>query len=177
MPENENENETAPPEGGEGEIRDPNIKRIRDENEQLRKDLAELRRGQAFEKAGLPDTPMAQFFAENYKGDLTPEAIKAEAARVGLTLAAAAAGATPPPPASTAAEQTGAQVSDLLAGETLPPGEQSTPDPQRAGLDTFNERMKNGEERERASVGFFDQVFEAASKGDQRVLTERRGGE
>ena len=58
------------------------------ELEQLRTQLAEsetqrqsLARDRAFTDAGLPNVPELELFRASYQGDLTPEAIKAEAAK------------------------------------------------------------------------------------------------
>ncbi len=47
--------------------------------------LADMAREKAFRDVGLaPDDPMAKFFAEKYDGDMTVEAITAEALKVGV---------------------------------------------------------------------------------------------
>jgi hypothetical protein len=53
--------------------------------DKLQAELDVLRREQAFDKARLPDdVPGINFFRENYKGDLSPEAIKEAAAQHGF---------------------------------------------------------------------------------------------
>jgi hypothetical protein len=53
-----------------------------------------LKREMAFTKAGVSyEDPKAKYFVEGYKGEMTPEAIKAEALTIGLI------GETPAPPA------------------------------------------------------------------------------
>lgn len=54
------------------------------ELDQLRKELAARDRDLAFTRVGLPDTPMAEFFRANYQGDPSEEAIRTEAATLGL---------------------------------------------------------------------------------------------
>ena len=55
------------------------------ESDKLRAELDVLRREQAFDRAKLPDdVPGINFFRENYKGDLSPEAIKEAAAQHGF---------------------------------------------------------------------------------------------
>ncbi len=41
-------------------------------------------RDTAFAKAGIPDSPLGEMFRDGYKGDLTPDAIKARALELGL---------------------------------------------------------------------------------------------
>lgn len=54
---------------------------------------AALERKLMFSEAGLADHPMRDYLVDGYKGEMTKEAIQAEAARLGIPLG----GATPPP--------------------------------------------------------------------------------
>lgn len=54
------------------------------ENQRLQAELDRQSRDLAFTKVGLPSTPMATFFQENYKGDNSEEAIRTRAAELGL---------------------------------------------------------------------------------------------
>ena len=63
---------------------DPNIRRELREGRQVRLELTQAKealatrdRADAFRRAGVPDDERGQFFAEAYKGDTTPEAVKA----------------------------------------------------------------------------------------------------
>jgi hypothetical protein len=85
------------------------------EADKLEAELAVIRREAAFDKARLPDdVPGIKFFRDNYKGDLTPEAIAEAAAQHGFIqpatdvtadraaqqrIAQSAAGVTDVPPA------------------------------------------------------------------------------
>lgn len=54
------------------------------ELQRLQKELADRDRDLAFTRVGLPATPMAEFFRSNYTGDPSEEAIRAQAAELGL---------------------------------------------------------------------------------------------
>lgn len=101
--------------------------------DQLEAELNVLRREAAFDKARLPDdVPGINFFRENYKGDLSPEAIKEAAAQHGFIqpaadvndardaqqrMASSAAGVTPVP-------QTDWQAGMREAAERAPKGQE-----------------------------------------------------
>lgn len=67
-------------------------------------EAAQLRRELAIERAQLPDTPLKELFLKAYDGDVTPEAIRAEAERYGVLQATPAAAAPEPVPSVPAAE-------------------------------------------------------------------------
>lgn len=54
------------------------------ELQRLQAELAARDRDLAFTRVGLPETPMAEFFRKNYDGDPSEEAIRTEAALLGL---------------------------------------------------------------------------------------------
>lgn len=89
-------------------------------------ELDELRRERAFDKADLPDVPGMSFFRENYRGEMTEEAIKAEAAKHGL-LAQTSQVEQEQQQAERAAQQRIAQATS----SSLPP----PPESWQAGLD------------------------------------------
>ena len=79
---------------------DPNIRSQIRQNAQLTADLeaeratrTSLERRAAFAEAGLADVPHRELFEKSYEGEMTAEAIRAEAEKYGLT------GAQTPPPA------------------------------------------------------------------------------
>lgn len=80
-------------------------------NKELRDEVAEgqtIRKENAFLKAGLPDTPMANFYRDHYAGDIDDAAIKAGAIDLGII---------PPLDAATQAEVAGiAGQSQALVG-------------------------------------------------------------
>lgn len=70
---------------------DPNIRKQLGRARAAEKERDEaVQRAQAAERelalhrAGIPDTPLGQFFAQSYNGDLSPEAIKTKATELGL---------------------------------------------------------------------------------------------
>jgi hypothetical protein len=64
------------------------IKKLEGENQQLKDEgpgVEALQRENAFLKAGIDlDAPMSEYFIKGYDGDLDADAIKAEAAKVGV---------------------------------------------------------------------------------------------
>lgn len=57
--------------------------------EELQAQLAELQRREMFRDAGIPINDQTKYFVNGYNGELTPEAIKAEAVRAGFIESAA----------------------------------------------------------------------------------------
>lgn len=88
------------------------------------KDRADaLQRQLDFAKAGIPlDHPMTDYLVAGYKGEATPEAIKAEAQRLGILQATQEAQTTAP--ANPAADQaaTFARMAEATTGQTVPAG-------------------------------------------------------
>lgn len=88
------------------------LRKAAKENDDNKARIAALERREAFARAGVPlDHPATDYLIRGYQGDLTPEAIKVEAVKLGVIAAstatpeeiaahgnaqAAAAGATPP---------------------------------------------------------------------------------
>lgn len=54
------------------------------EVQRLQEELSRRDRDLAFTRVGLPETPLAAFFRDNYDGDASEEAIRAKAADLGL---------------------------------------------------------------------------------------------
>lgn len=166
MPENENENETQDT---------PAIAELRQRAEQaaqFEKDLAKRDREVAFLRAGIDtDTKLGKLFLGSYDGDLTPDAIKAEAKELGITPAG-----SPPPPSGegeglTPEEKKASEERARLAagsqddGYTPPPG-----DPAAEGLAEFHRRIDKGTRREEAAAEFVSRQIDAAVRGDERVI-------
>ena len=59
----------------------------------------------AVERAGIPESPMRDFFLQNYQGPTDPEAIKAEAEKLGLFGTSAAPAASGPTEQEMAAQR------------------------------------------------------------------------
>ena len=96
----------------------------------------ELERRLAFTEAKLPDTPMAAYFAEHYSGDATPDAIREEAAKLGLIQ----------PPDQEQTEQVGQldQFSQAAAGAPpVPP-----PGNEEQMWQEFTDALRKGEDSE-----------------------------
>jgi alkanesulfonate monooxygenase SsuD/methylene tetrahydromethanopterin reductase-like flavin-dependent oxidoreductase (luciferase family) len=66
----------------------PDIKELRERAErasQLERENADLKRREVFRKAGVdPDAKQAKYLFEGYKGELDPDAIRAEALEIGV---------------------------------------------------------------------------------------------
>lgn len=61
------------------------LRRAKKAKEKAERELAQLRRERAFAKAGIdPDDPRTAYFVKGYDGDITPEAIRAEAIQAGF---------------------------------------------------------------------------------------------
>lgn len=61
------------------------LRRAEKAADKAKKELEAIKAEQAFFKAGLnPDDPKVKYFRKGYEGDLTPEAIKAEALAAGF---------------------------------------------------------------------------------------------
>lgn len=112
-------------------------RKLKKENESLKARLAELERGQALRDAGLdPKDPKVEYFAKAYDGELTAEAVKKEAERIGLISPQA-----PPPPPSDTPEgqqtlQTQQRIADAAGGATPPTSGLAAL--QQEQLDAFN---------------------------------------
>ncbi len=99
------------------------------QTEKARADAAEKQL--AFAKAGVPlaqdpanPNPMVDYFVNGYQGDLTPEAIRAEAARLNLVPPPAqqAPAQQLNPTAQQAAQQAFSQIAEATHGQTVPAG-------------------------------------------------------
>ena len=93
------------------------------EAEALKAELAEvqqanitLQKTNAFADAGLPAGDLRDLILKNYEGELTPEAILAEAKRFNLEPAAA-----PPPPPATPSTDAMRRIGAATAGAAAPP--------------------------------------------------------
>lgn len=175
-----NEQQTAEPE---------HIKTLRTKAENHDKVQAENRRLQAelaFTRAGYDvEHPLAKRLMEGYDGDLTADAIRKHVGDMGV---AAVLAIKPPESESTTTSTTGAETTAtaeeqaqtqartdaIEAGQHIPPG---TPNPVREALAAGFDILDAGGSREEAMGAFQQKVFAAAVAGDQRVLTENKGGE
>ena len=112
---------------------------------QAQKSTVQAQRELAFYRAGLdPSDKRLSYFVKGYEGELTPEAIKAEAEQAGFTTQAPAAPAAPSgQPGEAGAE--GGDMADLraaaLAGGAIPPGSDAS---LAAGRQALQEAMAQG---------------------------------
>lgn len=96
-------------------------RKLTKENESLKAQLEQIQRERAFEKAGIdPADEKAAYFVKGYDGDLTPEAVKAEAVKIGLIAAEAAPEAPAETPDGQAALGAQQRIIDAAAGATTP---------------------------------------------------------
>jgi hypothetical protein len=141
---------------------EPTIQQLRERADRaatLERETAEKDRRIAFLEAGINPTadPKLNYFVAGYKGDLTPEAIRAEAEAAGFLTPLTAApveGAEPAEPTGPTEEQ---QAQDLMAtsvaseavpGGSLPPKKDLVVD----AWDEFSDRRKSGADLEEASA-------------------------
>lgn len=151
--------------------KDENLKELRQQAEAGRKAQAEAeaaRRELAFIKAGVDtDSKLGKLLMKTYEGELTPEAIKAEAEEIG----AIAAPASQPPAQEEIGEEERAQTrarNDLSAGNTATAADE--PDPRKVGFAAFQAARDNGEPRDVAAGAFLAEILKAAHARDPRVI-------
>lgn len=142
----------------------------------------QLARENAMLKAGVDaEHPAYSYFEAGYKGELTPDDIKAEWAKISGTQQ------TPPPtteqptgqpqPAppqglTPAQEQQLRDLQDVqsrLSGSSVAPGEEPTPDPMDTALATFHATRAEGGNQTQAMRKAFQVIFDAAAAGDGRI--------
>ena len=132
---------------------------------------AEAIKRNAFIEAGVDiTTPVGGLLFENYKGDVTVDAVKAQAEPLGLLR-------PPEPPTPTGPSDDERRLQSLqggIAGEgdNTPgaPIDEATDDPWTGALKGFNQDLSEGKDRDTAAAKALGQVFGAAVAGDQRVI-------
>jgi hypothetical protein len=123
-----------------------------------------LKRELAFAKAGIDtDSKAGKMLLKSYEGELTPEAIKAEAEEIGLfkpqTAVASTETATPEEREQTDI-RTGLATAPAVTGGTV------DEDPQQAGLRAGFEARKQGASHVDAFTAALGPVFQAALEND-----------
>lgn len=130
----------------------------------------------AFLKAGLKvDDPIVKHVMDSYDGELTTEAVNARAKELGLerlTAGTTSTETTDPNPDDGDTSQTDARKA-LTDGATAPSSTDTSEDPRDKGLKEFQKALNRGENRKDASGAFFQELFDAAARGDKRVLVAR----
>lgn len=140
-----------------------------------------LERENAFLKAGIDtDDARMRYFVEGYKGELTKEAIVAEATAAGfVTPPAPPATETPkveePEPEQEGRRQASAEEQEFdamaeVGAESAPAGTQEGPDELKVGWDRFTERRNEGARREDASSEVLGRIVTGAIEGDKRFI-------
>jgi len=154
------------------EAQETGIKELRDAADRGRKasqELEEMKREMAFLKAGVDtDTKAGQLLFKAYDGDLDPDLLRVEAEELGI-LKGADPEPVPEPEVTEAEAQVARQRRDLVSDQ-VPPDTQ-TESPYDAGHRQFKEMLDAGRPKEDAAAAFVSTVIEAASSGDERVLS------
>ena len=133
--------------------------------------LAAASRKIAILEAGIStSTPLGQMFLKSYDGELTTEAIKAEAAAIGLIDSSEAPSAKEPgaDPRSPEAEYTNARGA-LDLGQAAPV-EQPTSNAVDNAYKIFDDARKKGTRTEEARTEAFLSLISQAARGDKTAI-------
>lgn len=140
------------------------LRRAADEGRAAKAEAAKLQRELAFAKAGVDtDSKLGQMLFKTYEGDLDVEAIKAEAAEIGIGQPA------PTPPAEDPAERAQTRERSNLASEVGTPHSHEA-NPYTLAESAFKEAKRNGDPTDIAFGAALAHIFEAAQRGDSRVI-------
>lgn len=152
----------------------PNVRQMRKKLEAQERELKGLKRDAALLTAGVDlESPVGKLFAKAYDGDLTPDAIRAEAETVGAlkTLATTTETITteelPVDETETASTK---ERQTLATGATSDTG--STEDPRVAARRVADEARKGGAREEVVLGTHFHELVGAAMDGDRRVIID-----
>lgn len=147
----------------------PELRKAADEGRKARAEADRLNRENAMLRAGIDlDAKAGQYFAKGYDGELTTEAITAEANDFPGALRGAA---TPKAETEPEADPTETRERmDLASGSTpsVPEGE----DPYVEGMKAFTAARRDGTPADKAAAAAFGPLFKAAVQGDKRVLLD-----
>lgn len=162
-----NNNDTTTPDEAEG-IKNLRAKADKADEATARAEAAERRL--AFVEAGIPTgSKPAQGFMATYTGEMTPEAIKAEAIEWGLLQAEG----TPPPErfSDDSPEVQQQRLRDELDGTGAAAGDEP---PQVGGVDqalkNFKDNRSKGMGAQAAANVAFGEVIKAAAQGDKQAI-------
>jgi ribosomal protein L12E/L44/L45/RPP1/RPP2 len=159
----------------------PELREAADRGKEATKKAEQLERENAFLKAGIDtEDPRMSYFVKGYQGELTKDAILAEATTAGFVQAPAPA--TPeggqqetegqePTGRRTATEEELQQeaLATEVASGAAPPGQLPEEDALKVGWDEFAERRKT-EPLEDAASSVIDRIMVGAVNGDERFL-------
>lgn len=172
----------------DGETEEGKSLRTKFERDLFRRDveIAAMKAGLTTEgKAGqaMLDAVADTFVSK--KGDLTNDALLAEAKEWGIapsgTPAAAPSTETPtPPPAAAGTSASGSDeatahrdANDMATDGKVPNPDDQTAHPAELGVKSFYAELESGAPEDDAAAQYFDRVIDAAGKGDQRVLVRK----
>lgn len=145
------------------------LREAADRASQYRKERDEARKALAFLSAGVDvKTDLGKLIMRGYEGDLTPEAIQSFVEALGVTAPAE----EPPEEKPEEGEKNQTKEREELAGDSTPPGAEPEPDPIATGMKDFREDLSQGMTRDDAASEFLKKMFDAASKGDERVISK-----
>ena len=155
---------------------DPNgIKELRDAADRGREAIQErdqLKREMAFMKAGVDtDSKAGQLLFKAYDGELETESIQAE----WQELVPTSAPVEQPEQAQDTVNEADTQVAEqrqALAEDSVSV-EASTQSPYEQGFQEFKKAYDEGSPKEDSAARFVHTVLEAASQGDERVISGR----
>lgn len=107
-------------------------------------------------------SPVGQMFLDAYKGELTAEAITAEATAVGLIV---------PPPVEGEPNDGSTDARNELRSAPGDPGAPPTADPYETAREVGKRAWQNGTEDD-GLAAYFGSVIDSAVKGDTRVVLD-----
>lgn len=140
-----------------------------EESAKKAQNLENLQKENLFLKTGLnTDSALGKFFFDNYKGDLTPEALKAAAQEIGLMEK------VPDNPPLNEGENKATDERRALANNANPDTGVPDKDPRQAALETAESIIKQGGTFEQAGAGFLSTKMQAYAKGDKRAIRDPR---
>lgn len=151
------------------------IKKLREDAKKGREAdvaLSAASRKIAILEAGVPtSTPLGQMFLKSYDGELTTEAIKAEAAAIGLIEGAAPPAETPEPGTQSGTPEAGyAEARAALDLGQAAPVEQPTSSAVDTAYKVFDDSRKKGVRTEDARTEAFLSLISAAAQGDKSAI-------
>lgn len=148
-----------------------NLRKAADEGSKAKQEAERLARENAMLRAGVDlDSKAGTYFAKGYDGELTADAIKAEAAEIPGVLRGQTA-VTPPPAAPEPNVDEGAADERLgLASNAGKPNVDEGVDPYTGAMKAFDEALFRNPSRERAATAALSKIVEAANSGDKRVI-------
>lgn len=144
------------------------LRRAADEGRRAAAEAAAAKRELAFLRAGVDvDSPIGKLLIKSYEGELDVEAIKAEAVAVGAVKAPETPAASDPGLSAEEMEQTRLR-NDLASNSGTPSNHEANPYDQ--ALEAYRRAQQEGVPMEQRAAAALAPVFEAAARGDRRVL-------